>query len=78
MTIWHASSTSFTGAEPSRREHFGARHDSEAQHLLAKCYMQAYDLFTSRVADDALVDIQLVGDSLANVVLGGLLHLRRF
>ncbi|CDJ50720.1 3-methyl-2-oxobutanoate hydroxymethyltransferase, putative [Eimeria brunetti] len=30
----------------------------------------AYDLFTSRVADDALVDIQLVGDSLANVVLG--------
>ena len=34
--------------------------------------MQAYDLFTSRLADDALVDIQLVGDSLANVVLGEL------
>ena len=32
---------------------------------------QAYDLFTSRVADDAMVDIQLVGDSLANVVMGG-------
>ncbi|XP_026194453.1 uncharacterized protein LOC34622586 [Cyclospora cayetanensis] len=30
----------------------------------------AYDLFTSRVADDAMVDILLVGDSLANVVLG--------
>ncbi|CDJ42273.1 3-methyl-2-oxobutanoate hydroxymethyltransferase, putative [Eimeria tenella] len=30
----------------------------------------AYDMFTARVADDALVDIQLVGDSLANVVMG--------
>ncbi|KAL8275063.1 hypothetical protein Esti_000942 [Eimeria stiedai] len=30
----------------------------------------AYDLFTARVADDAMVDILLVGDSLANVVLG--------
>ncbi|KAL8435725.1 hypothetical protein ACSSS7_002262 [Eimeria intestinalis] len=30
----------------------------------------AYDLFTARVADDAMIDILLVGDSLANVVLG--------
>ncbi|KAL8444217.1 hypothetical protein Emed_006338 [Eimeria media] len=30
----------------------------------------AYDLFTARVADDAMVDLLLVGDSLANVVLG--------
>lgn len=29
-------------------------------------------MFTARVADDALVDIQLVGDSLANVVMGEL------
>ncbi|CDI83164.1 3-methyl-2-oxobutanoate hydroxymethyltransferase, putative [Eimeria acervulina] len=42
---------------------------TEAQNLLTEFSMQAYDLFTSRVADDALVDIQLVGDSLANVVL---------
>ncbi|OEH76010.1 putative 3-methyl-2-oxobutanoate hydroxymethyltransferase [Cyclospora cayetanensis] len=38
--------------------------------FLLRHSVQAYDLFTSRVADDAMVDILLVGDSLANVVLG--------